>query len=63
MSVANKSTSFSYDVCASNRDDCLDLKVERIGHPIIKQIVSRVLAEDSGDMSLGSQFGEGQEAG
>lgn len=55
-----KQNSFSHDI---NADDCADLKLDNINHPRIKQIVVQVLAESTGEMSFGSEFGEGGFAG
>ncbi len=52
---------FSLDI-----KDCqpVDEQVGLVGHPLVKQILTQVLAEESGDSGSGSAFGEGgQEAG
>lgn len=46
---------FSDDISA---DDCIDLMIEQINHPRIKQIVVEVLAEKTGGLGTGSGFGE-----
>ncbi len=41
----------------------VEAQMENVRHPLVKQILSQVLAEETGDASLGSAFGEGQGAG
>ncbi len=50
------SKNFAIDV-----QDCnsVDEQLELVGHPLVKQILTQVLAEESGDGSMGSAFGEG----
>ena len=42
-------------------DDCqsVDEQVESVGHPLVKQVLNQVLAEESGNAGEGSSFGEG----
>ncbi len=50
------SKNFSVDV-----QDCnsVDEQLKLVGHPLVKQVLTQVLREDSSDGSSGSAFGEG----
>lgn len=61
MKMAKQTTmNFSHD---SKDKQSVEVQLEKVGHPLVKQILSQVLAEDANDASLGSAFGEGQVAG
>ncbi len=51
---ASKNFSLDLKVCQP-----IDEHLELVGHPLVKQVLTQVLAEESGDGSLGSAFGEG----
>lgn len=55
-----KTLNFSHDL---KNESCIEGQIEKVAHPLVKQILSKVLAEDVDGMSLGSSFGEGQFAG
>jgi hypothetical protein len=50
------SKNFSHEL---KNELCVEGQIEKVSHPLVKQVIAQVLAEKSIDASRGSTFGEG----
>lgn len=55
-----KTNNFSHDL---KTDRSVEGQIEKIAHPLVKQILTDVLSEETKDSVQGSAFGEGGGAG